>query len=146
MHRIVYTSTSREMMSERGLQHILRAARKYNGAYNITGLLIYHDGCFLQVLEGEQSLVENCYKMILQDDRHSCCIKMADEAVVGRMFPEWWMCYLAFEELGEHQRKQFISLQSFAMRARGKDLTSDHKTNAFLLAFLSAFRDLDMVG
>lgn len=146
MRRLVYTSTAVNMLDERGLQQILISARNQNGAYDITGLLIYHDGCFLQVLEGSETALKLCYARILQDPRHENCIKMADDAVVGRMFPEWWMSYRAFDDLGPNQRAQFISLQAFANRARGNDLTNDHKTNAFLLAFLSSFRDLDIAG
>lgn len=146
MHRLVYTSTSKKMLDERELRLILRAARERNAMDQVTGLLIYHDGCFLQVLEGEEGSIMACYQRISRDSRHTNCILMSNEAVTGRMFSQWWMSYLKMDELSHHQQKQFISLKAFAERARGNDLTQDQKTNAFLLAFMSGFRDLDMAG
>jgi len=146
LHRLVYTSTSKKLLDDRELQKILRSARNHNLVSEITGLLIYHDGCFLQVLEGEEEAVKACFKRINKDPRHQDCIVLANEPAVSRMFSQWWMSYRAYDDLSGQQRKQFIGLQSFATHARKADLTQDNKTNAILLAFLSTFRDLDMAG
>lgn len=146
MYRIIYTSTSKEMMDERDLQRILRSARTHNSANAITGMLIYHDGCFIQVLEGDQDAVEACYKRIERDPRHLNCIEMAREAVVSRIFTDWWMTYQHYGDLTSFQQKQFLSLQQLAQQAREGDLTGDTKINAILLAFLSGFRDLDIAS
>jgi len=146
MRRLVYTSTAKKLMGERDLRSILRVARSNNSANQLTGLLIYHDGCFLQALEGEADSVAACYKYIQKDPRHENCILMSNDEIVTRIFSQWWMSYRSVEDLGHHQKKQFLSLKEFATHARSNDLTEDPKTNAFLLAFLSGFRDLDMVG
>lgn len=146
MHRLIYTSTAKKLMTERDLQLLLRSARDKNAINEITGLLVYHDGCFLQVLEGEKEALQTCYKRISRDLRHQDCIVMFNDPVVSRMFTQWWMSYRPLEDLNRHQKKQFIGLQALAVRARKSDLIEDKKANALLLAFMSGFRDLDMVG
>jgi len=146
MRRLVYTSTAKKLMNERDLQGILRTARKNNALSGVTGLLIYHDGCFFQVLEGEADQIEACYKHIKKDTRHENCILMSNDEVVSRLFSKWWMSYRAVEELGHHQKTQIVRLKDLAAKARNSDLTQDLKTNALLLAFLSGFRDLEMTG
>jgi len=146
MYRIVYTSTAKSLMSERELQQILRSARRNNAANLVTGMLIYHDGCFLQVLEGPREAVEACYATILKDSRHRDCITLAKESVVSRLFSVWWMSYQSHDTLAPSQQKQFVSLRALARAAKDGELLSDLKTNAILLAFLSAFRDLEMAS
>ena len=43
MHRIVYTSSSTRLMSEKRLQELLAVSRRNNQRDGISGLLIYHD-------------------------------------------------------------------------------------------------------
>ena len=146
MYRVVYTSTARSLMNERELQQILRSARRNNALDLITGMLIYHEGCFLQVLEGPKAQVEKCYAKIQKDSRHQGCITLANDYTVSRLFSEWWMSYRTVGDLASFQKKQFLSLQHLAEKARDGEFISDLKTNALLLAFLSAFRDLEMTA
>ena len=146
MYRIVYTSTARKMMTDRDLQKILRPARTNNAANLITGMLIYHDGCFMQVLEGEQAAVEACFAKVCKDSRHDNIITLSSETIVSRIFTDWWMTYQDFNNLVRHQKSQFVDLTALSKQARLSNLIEDPKTNALLMAFLSGFRDLDMVG
>ena len=146
MFRIVYTSASKTMMTERGLQQILRSARRNNAMNLVTGLLIYHDGCFFQVLEGPKEAVETCYAHITKDTRHSDCVTLARGTVVSRVFSEWWMSYRTHDDLVPSQRIQLVSLRQLANKAKTGQVVSDLKTNAILLAFLSGFRDLGLTG
>lgn len=146
MRRLVYTSTAKSLMDERHLQSLLWVSRRNNRMNEITGLLVYHDGCFFQVLEGETDRVEACFSRICRDSRHENFILLSRDHIASRIFSQWWMAYHQFEELDPHQKKQLLSLRDFAAQARDHDLTRDPKTNALLLAFLSGFRDLDMVG
>lgn len=146
MRRLVYTSTARRLMNERDLQAILRIARTNNAMNQITGLLIYHEGCFFQAIEGDAEIIDTCYHLIKRDQRHENCILLSDDTVVSRLFSNWWMSFRSVEDLGHYQKKQFLDLQDLAEQARGQDLTQDIKTNALLLAFLSGFRDLEMIA
>jgi hypothetical protein len=71
LYQLAYTSFSRLPVQEATLSDILGVSRRNNSRDEITGILMYADRTFFQVLEGEQSAVEDCYyKQILNDPRH----------------------------------------------------------------------------
>jgi hypothetical protein len=55
---LVYVSVARELMSDEDLKAILEVARRKNAERNITGMLLYRSGYFIQALEGEEADVE----------------------------------------------------------------------------------------
>ena len=50
---LIYASSATKAMSQDELKALLAKARTNNQRDNITGMLLYNDGNFLQVLEGE---------------------------------------------------------------------------------------------
>ena len=64
MNYIIYVSAAVELLDEYELLNILSASRKNNQARNITGMLIYGEGTFMQVIEGEEDDLKNLYKKI----------------------------------------------------------------------------------
>ncbi len=77
------------------LDGILQSARRNNQALGITGLLLYIDGGFLQVLEGEEEAVHRIYTRIRADNRHWETRLMLDREA-PRAFGDWSM---GFEHL-----------------------------------------------
>ena len=75
------------------LYMILRQARLNNKLSNVTGLLVFVDGMFLQVLEGEESTVKNIFETIKNDKRHSHINIWFESNVKDRAFPNWEMAY-----------------------------------------------------
>ena len=51
MRRIIYLSTSSVILPEDEVQDILKISRANNTRDGVSGLLVYHDGSFFQVLE-----------------------------------------------------------------------------------------------
>ena len=146
MHRLIYTSTASRLLPKDELHKLMNSARRSNADNRITGLLIYHDGCFLQVLEGEKDAVESCFRHIRKDGRHTNFIELASEATTHRLFSAWWMAFREFSELGAFQRKQFVELTGLARSVNAAPMVDDLKVNAIVLAFLSSFRDLEMTA
>ena len=66
MLRIFYISAATRFATARELDGILAVSRERNTADKITGLLLYHDGSFAQILEGPDEAVRNCF------DAHQC--------------------------------------------------------------------------
>ncbi|WBA42432.1 BLUF domain-containing protein [Hymenobacter canadensis] len=91
MHRIVYLSSATGELDEHQLKELLLHSRRKNQARAITGLLLVSEGEILQVLEGEQSAVEQLYDIIAQDIRHTHLYKLADGPIPERAFPDWSM-------------------------------------------------------
>lgn len=70
---------------------ILATSLRRNLEDGITGMLLYANGNFLQVLEGERAAVEATYARICQDPRHSNAVKLVEEPVKERHFAQWSM-------------------------------------------------------
>lgn len=54
-------------------------------------MLLYRDGNFMQVIEGEEAMVRRVHARILQDPRHGGCITLLQGAIEAPAFPEWSM-------------------------------------------------------
>ena len=82
-------------MTATDLESILADARAGNQARDVTGALVYVDGVFFQILEGDEAVVRNLMASIASDTRHQS-VKVFYEANVDvRAFESWSMAYLA---------------------------------------------------
>lgn len=70
MYKLLYVSSTRREFPARELQDILNKARANNARLDVTGLLLYIDGGFLQILEGDENIVRELYDSIAKDPRH----------------------------------------------------------------------------
>jgi Sensors of blue-light using FAD len=95
MRQLLYVSNCARDIVASDLNAILETARRNNGALGITGLLIYIDGGFLQVLEGEDGPVGEIYARVCADKRHWNTRVLLDREA-PRAFGQWSM---GFERL-----------------------------------------------
>jgi hypothetical protein len=91
MKYLVYISTAYRLMNQDELLDILVVSRKNNQKNKLTGMLLYGEGTFIQVLEGDESTLEKTYKTIEADGRHKNVIKMAEGVIEKPNFPDWSM-------------------------------------------------------
>ena len=107
MYYLIYTSTARSETDEVELYDILTTSVKKNEKFNITGLLIYHEGSFIQMLEGDQENVDDIYDSIKVDNRHHNVIKLISGQSEKRYFPDWSMA------LKVTHKKTFLEIKSY---------------------------------
>jgi Sensors of blue-light using FAD len=88
-----YTSIASHLMAHDELIQLLHQARENNHNRGITGMLLYMEGCFFQVLEGDRAVLEALYVKIGQDKRHHHVIKLLEESITTRGFDAWSMGY-----------------------------------------------------
>lgn len=90
-YQLVYISSARvdDLVSE--VDQILTSSRRNNGAKSVTGVLLYAQGMFFQVLEGEKSVVEQVYSNIEHDSRHSDITSLLEQEVPKPRFADWAM-------------------------------------------------------
>ena len=95
MLTITYSShaTDQLAVAQRGLENLLEVSRTRNLQRGITGLLLFRDGIFIQVLEGETADVRCVYRLICEDPRHYSVVKLLEERISSRRFPGWSMGY-----------------------------------------------------
>ena len=100
MHLIIYTSkyVGRAEEVNDVLADIVVRSEKNNLESGITGLLFYHNGRFIQVLEGERDSLEGLMSILESDDRHENIQRIVDESIKKRAFQEWSMDSLNLSE------------------------------------------------
>ena len=97
----IYCSASTRPMSGADLTELLLRARQNNARAGLTGMLLYSEGAFFQVLEGTAQAVDALYSKIELDTRHARMTKIIQEPIQRRVFDDWTMGFSAMsrEEL-----------------------------------------------
>lgn len=94
MIQLVYISAAAVPFDEASLDALLDVSRRNNEAADITGLLVFHEGSFLQVLEGEPEAVMPLFDKIGADRRHAKVTKLLARTIERREFGDWRMGFV----------------------------------------------------
>ena len=89
-----YVSTETQQFSPEALITLLTEAREANGKRSVTGLLLYREGSFYQVLEGAESEVMSTFNGIKGDPRHDSVRVLFKGDTSTREFADWQMGFL----------------------------------------------------
>lgn len=141
IHRLIYVSASREEMTQDKLDGLLAVARTNNSAAGVTGLLLFHDGSFFQVLEGAKDEVLRIFSRIERDYRHSRVIILQTKSAPERAFPTWSMGYMRAHDLRPEQKECLVDLRSMTGTGHGAQLTAAGTVAVHIDAFLTSFRE-----
>lgn len=95
MLQVVYASAALAPLSELQLTQLLMSARANNTRQGVTGLLLYVEGSFLQVLEGEDRVVEALLERIARDPRHDRVSILLRRPIEQRQYAEWAMGFVS---------------------------------------------------
>jgi len=90
MRQLLYASNTSRNVSDAELDDILAASRRNNTAVAVTGILLYVEGGFMQVLEGGDVAVSAVYERIAKDKRHWNTQVLLDRQA-PRAFADWSM-------------------------------------------------------
>ena len=89
----IYCSASTHAFSPSDLAFLLTQCRQNNSKAGLTGMLLYSDGTFFQVLEGDRAAVEALLEKLPKDKRHDRITKIVLEPIEERAFAQWTMGY-----------------------------------------------------
>lgn len=103
VHQLIYLSKASRALHSVDFLNILNASKKNNQSNRVTGSLFYNGGWFLQVLEGDINVVQDLYRRIEQDDRHTNSRVIYLEPANSRTFSRWTMNMINLEH--EHDSK-----------------------------------------
>lgn len=90
---LIYASRASDPFREHEIPDLLQAVRIANAKQEITGMLLYIGGSFLQLLEGRPELVDAVFSRILKDTRHTQLTLIARESLSDRAFEGWTMMH-----------------------------------------------------
>jgi hypothetical protein len=100
------------------LADILQSAARHNQRDGITGMLLYAEGNFLQVLEGDSVAVQATFARIAKDPRHSNITVLLQEALAQRHFAQWSMGYKQLRAADVLAFPQYAPFFKYGLRAR----------------------------
>lgn len=114
---LVYVSSAVREVSRDDIDHLLERAQTRNLECQVTGVLLYAAGDFMQYLEGPEDGVAEVYRHIRADPLHTGIIELLREPIEQREFTEWLMAYRA---LGvEHHAEPWLQRPGLADRIVG---------------------------
>ncbi len=96
MYFLIYFSVATRPFTPEELVDLLEVSRKNNTAAKITGMLLYKDEKFMQLLEGEEGAVARVFEKISRDRRHRSVTVLLEGEAPERAFSVWSM---GFENL-----------------------------------------------
>lgn len=97
--QVVYLSTASSLPDQASLTQILQASHRNNTADGLTGMLLHHEGNFMQVLEGPEPALRKTLARIADDPRHQNVITLLDRPVPDRSFANWAMAFRGVRDL-----------------------------------------------
>ena len=123
MHMIAYVSTAHILLKDDDLDSLLSKSRHNNLEHDITGLLLYKDGTFIQVIEGAESNIRRLYNNIQRDRLHHSVTTLLDEPIMERIFPNWQMGYARLRSFPDVQGFTRVLEDAVALAEFSEDTT-----------------------
>lgn len=130
--QLIYRSAAQTRFSPKELSELLVRARANNTQLGLTGMLLYDDGSFLQMLEGERDALFTLYARILVDPRHAGITRLLEREIDERQFGDWKMGFVSVARLG-------VALPGYSEFLQNHGEVSSSGNQA--LRVLSQFRD-----
>lgn len=98
MFQLVYISKASKSLGKSELTDLLRQANFNNKRVGISGILVYKDEQFVQVLEGDEAVIRGLFEKITKDPRHTQVTILSQGHISQAEFPDWAM---GFRELSQ---------------------------------------------
>ena len=134
MYLVAYVSSAVTLFSDAELEALLATSRANNQKVDVTGILLYKDGNFMQVLEGPKESVQSVLKRIEGDQRHRGVIRLFEQEKEERDFGEWSM---GFKRLHSNDGKNAPGQNDFLSMPLDSEQFVKHPSKArqLLLSF-----------
>ena len=110
MHELIYTSVATQDFTTEELIVMLKSFRKQNKETEISGILVYYDREFIQLLEGEKETIHNLYNKIRQDKRHTNVNIFHEAPITQRSFSDWSMGFINAAQIDSNYMKGFSNI------------------------------------
>jgi hypothetical protein len=110
LYFLIYVSIASDNLGREDLLDLLRVSRENNTRDDLTGLLLYKDRRFMQILEGSQTAVCATYGRIARDPRHYDPAILLEGETAARDFADWSM---GFHDLDDETARATPGFSSF---------------------------------
>ncbi len=130
-YAVCYVSTASENIKEEDIRDLLKCTVRYNNDHDIRGILLYADGNFFQILEGEKKLVEEIFEDIKMDPRHRNIIQ-----VVGKNIDQGAFDGFKAEMVKENQKLNHELVKEYMEQVEGLDAQTQNVVKRMLEVFI----------
>lgn len=127
--QVLYASKSKQNLTLDSINKILEVSRKNNNQNNVTGILLYRNGEFLQLLEGDKFDVYFTLKKIREDERHTNLEIFHEAEIEDRLFDKWSMAFKTEQDFNPELDNRIEELKQ----------NSSIKDNLTMVSFLNSF-------
>lgn len=135
MYYLIYRSIATDPPDDASLLKLLNLAREANAERDITGMLLYQNGRYMQMLEGEEENVRALFDIIARDSRHKTVKIVASGPTAKRHFSDWSMGFRNMDQVsGLPDYDTYINAQ-LAQDRFGDEERSAHR---FMLHFIES--------
>ena len=128
----IYASAASREFETAELAELLEAARENNAKLGLTGMLLYAEGSFFQVLEGQPDVVEALYAKIERDRRHDQVTLVIKEPIPKRYFDAWTM---GFYEVSREELAGMSGVNDFFSKDRAEISVDAGRAKKLLASF-----------
>ena len=91
LRQLIYISRATRVLTDEEAEALVNRAASNNRKQGITGALLYLQGAFIQVLEGEADAISGLLDRLKRDTRHRDLRLLQDVEVQDRQFKNWSM-------------------------------------------------------
>lgn len=131
MDYLIYISTATQPLNDDELKEILVKSQQNNSRDGLTGMLLYGEGTFVQLLEGDTAMLSKTYERIKKDKRHINISKLDEDSNDQRLFPDWSMGYKLMSADDMSEIKGYVD----STVTKQWDKREHHPALAFLKSF-----------
>lgn len=136
LYYLLYISAGTNWFTGAELKDLLKVSHRNNTRDGITGLLLYGDGNFIQLLEGERMVVQRTFDRISTDPRHKSTTIIDSGELSARNFPKWSMGFKAIDSFSHTSFSGFLDPETKEILL----LEKQHKATDLLKSFIRTAR------
>lgn len=130
MYQLAYLSFASSLFNtdtDAGVDQILMESHKYNADRDISGMLLFKGGVFLQLLEGEKTEVHNLFGRIASDLRHEGIKVLVKQEVSERLYAKWSMGYAKVSQIDLEAINNIIPWNDIIDKTRNRQTIPNDK-------------------
>lgn len=132
LHSILYVSSATRLLTGSELQEVFTLAKGESLRLDITGLLLYYDGNFMEYIEGQEVNLHQAYHAIKRNISHHLITEIINVSVLQREFNDWSIVTQPSET------PAWMDLQSFAS-SQQKNPSNSQESIGFSRRLLKMF-------
>ena len=123
--RLVYVSRAAPGIGPRDCYDIIRVAHNRNSTHQLTGGLVFVDGCFVQVLEGNAWSLRRRFAVIAADPRHRDVTVRQQIASPELLFADDWMALRGDADISDELKAAWSYHPAWPMAERDGQRLAD---------------------